>query len=66
MKNIKPGNVLTIIYTSGTTGVPKGAIISHDAYTWNAKVVLDIVKQSNFESERPRLISYLPLSHIAA
>lgn len=59
----KPGNCCTLIYTSGTTGNPKGVMISHDNATWTAKV-------ANHEmgglGPDDRILSYLPLSHIAA
>uniref|UniRef100_A0A8C9VQU2 Long-chain-fatty-acid--CoA ligase ACSBG2 n=1 Tax=Scleropages formosus TaxID=113540 RepID=A0A8C9VQU2_SCLFO len=47
----KPNQCCTLIYTSGTTGQPKGVMLSHDNVT---DVFPEIV------------ISYLPLSHIAA
>jgi long-chain-fatty-acid--CoA ligase ACSBG len=58
----KPGNCCTLIYTSGTTGNPKAVMISHDNITWTAKRLqekMDI-------SANDRLVSYLPLNHIAA
>lgn len=58
----QPGHCSTLIYTSGTTGPPKAVMISHDNTTWTAKVVCEMMKIGNSDS----LISYLPLSHIAA
>lgn len=58
----KPGHCCTLIYTSGTTGNPKAVMISHDNLTWTASVCMDIMQFSTGE----RLVSYLPLSHIAA
>lgn len=61
--SMKPGNCCTLIYTSGTTGKPKACMISHDNITWTMKNMLD-----NYLSmdHTDRVVSYLPLSHIAA
>jgi len=63
-KMIRPNEVCTLIYTSGTTGPPKAAMITHDNFYWTAKTMV-----RNFR--RPvgygdHIISYLPLSHVAA
>lgn len=61
---IQPGNCCTLIYTSGTTGPPKAVMISNDNITWTARCLID-----NFLFELglgcERIVSYLPLSHIA-
>lgn len=58
----KPGHCCTLIYTSGTTGNPKAVMLSHDNLTWTASVCVLMLDFTNNE----RLVSYLPLSHIAA
>jgi long-chain acyl-CoA synthetase len=58
---VKPSDVATIVYTSGTTGPPKGAMISHANIMW----VLRHVTPAYGIGEGDRLISFLPLSHIA-
>ncbi|XP_078533297.1 long-chain-fatty-acid--CoA ligase ACSBG2-like [Lissotriton helveticus] len=52
----------TLIYTSGTTGPPKGVMLSHDNITWLIKM---FCKQSGLQ-EKQIVVSYLPLSHVAA
>jgi long-subunit acyl-CoA synthetase (AMP-forming) len=61
IKNQKADDLCTLIYTSGTTGNPKGVMITHDNLTWTTQQVIDIVKVT----EKDRMISYLPFSHIA-
>ena len=53
----------SLIYTSGTTGNPKGVMLSHDNVTWTARMT-GVEAKLNLGNEI--LISYLPLSHIAA
>jgi long-chain-fatty-acid--CoA ligase ACSBG len=64
MASLKPNQCSTIIYTSGTTSnIPKGVMLSHDNVIWTAKTVL---KQFNIKQSSPqRVVSYLPLSHVA-
>ncbi|KAJ1212737.1 hypothetical protein NDU88_000386 [Pleurodeles waltl] len=52
----------TLIYTSGTTGTPKGVMLSHDNITWGVRT---FCKYAGLR-ESEILISYLPLSHVAA
>lgn len=59
----KPGNCASLIYTSGTTGPPKAAMISHDNVTWTAHNICAHYMNLNHTE---RVVSYLPLSHIAA
>ncbi|OQR90244.1 long-chain-fatty-acid-CoA ligase [Achlya hypogyna] len=65
--NQRPGHCSTLIYTSGTTGHPKAVMLSHDNITWTVFSTEATYKRvgvtfSNSES----LVSFLPLSHIAA
>ena len=57
-----PGTCATLIYTSGTTGTPKGVMMSHDNLTWTARLAFELLEQK----EGGTVLSYLPLSHIAA
>jgi long-chain-fatty-acid--CoA ligase ACSBG len=63
-KKVQAGNCCTLIYTSGTTGPPKAVMISNDNITWTAKNLIDnFLFEMNLGTER--IVSYLPLSHIA-
>jgi long-chain acyl-CoA synthetase len=58
---VKPEDLATIVYTSGTTGPPKGAMITHGNIMWT----LRNVTPAYGIGEGDRLLSFLPLSHIA-
>ncbi|XP_071387557.1 long-chain-fatty-acid--CoA ligase ACSBG1 [Centroberyx affinis] len=55
-----------LIYTSGTTGKPKGVMLSHDNVTWTARHASKAGDMQPAEIKQESLVSYLPLSHIAA
>ncbi len=55
--------VATIIYTSGTTGQPKGVMQTFQSVALMAKSVLPAVPPET--AEGARIVSYLPLAHIA-
>ncbi|HEY5581768.1 MAG TPA: AMP-dependent synthetase/ligase [Rhodoferax sp.] len=56
-----PDDLGTLIYTSGTTGAPKAVMLSHGNLAWTA-----VTLSAAFESApADRLISYLPLAHVA-
>lgn len=63
MMSQKPGKACCLIYTSGTTGNPKGVMLSHDNVVWTSKALVDGAKVSIEPDDR--IVSYLPLSHIA-
>ncbi|XP_030048667.1 long-chain-fatty-acid--CoA ligase ACSBG2 isoform X3 [Microcaecilia unicolor] len=58
----KANQCCTLIYTSGTTGNPKGVMLSHDNVTWTMRTAGNMVDLEEDEV----VVSYLPLSHIAA
>ncbi|MGK2859284.1 MAG: AMP-dependent synthetase/ligase [Thermoanaerobaculia bacterium] len=57
----KPSDLSTLIYTSGTTGPPKAVMISHQNVTWTAEAVAQLLGVGADD----RVVSYLPLSHVA-
>ena len=57
----KPDDIFTIIYTSGTTGKSKGVMHCVKAFDTVVPLVVDTLNMP----QRPRLFSYLPISHIA-
>jgi long-chain acyl-CoA synthetase len=61
LEALRPDTVSTLIYTSGTTGRPKAVMLTQDNLTWTADQAFTLVGTS----VNDRLLSYLPLSHIA-
>ncbi len=64
IKEQKPGSCIKLIYTSGTTGLPKAVMISHDNFVWTIKMFYK--HSGNIINYSDKMLSYLPLSHIAA
>jgi long-chain acyl-CoA synthetase len=59
---VRPADEMcTIMYTSGTTGMPKGVMHSFGTFAWSVQSGLKRVPIDN----NARMLSYLPLSHIA-
>ena len=58
-----PADLATIIYTSGTTGPPKGVMISHGNAVFMVESLRELMTGIDFTSKR--LVSYLPMAHIA-
>ncbi len=54
-------SVCTIIYTSGTTGKPKGVVQTFNSMAWSLSSAMHRLPLNNSD----RMISYLPLAHVA-
>ena len=62
--SITPESIATVIYTSGTTGPPKGVMISN----YNVVYTCESLRQCfgpELDLAGKRLVSYLPMAHIA-
>lgn len=58
---LEPDQLAKLIYTSGTTGPPKGVMLSHANLAWVGRILVEL---SDWD-ENSRVLSHLPLSHIA-
>ncbi|KAM7337570.1 hypothetical protein ACRRTK_003689 [Alexandromys fortis] len=69
----QPNQCCVLVYTSGTTGNPKGVMLSQDNVgqlprwiTWTARFGSQAGDIQPAEVQQEVVVSYLPLSHIAA
>ncbi|MDL5204774.1 AMP-dependent synthetase/ligase [Streptomyces sp. ALI-76-A] len=63
---VTPDSVATIIYTSGTTGRPKGCVISHGNFMYEADTVIqrwEPVFHSR-KGDQAATLLFLPLAHV--
>lgn len=73
ISNNRPGRCCTLIYTSGTTGQPKGVMLSHDNLIFGSTIMCEdlssgidqATNEFKYIPEDMKMVSYLPLSHIA-
>lgn len=61
LRDLGKGDGGMLLYTSGTTGPPKAVVLPHEALSCWARTLIDIIPMGG----RDRVVSYLPLSHIA-
>ena len=61
LEAIGPKDPAMRIYTSGTTGPPKAVVLSHGAVSWTGWTL----KSMFGTGSNDRMLSYLPLAHIA-
>ncbi len=59
----RPEDIATVIYTSGTTGPPKGVVLDHQNICWTIESLRLCL--GDVAAEGRRLVSYLPMAHIA-
>lgn len=64
LHNIAVNECCCLIYTSGTVGNPKGVMLSHDNLMFNAQSLINHFE--SLEMGKEVMVSYLPLSHLAA
>jgi len=60
-RSVTAGDIVTLIYTSGTTGAPKGVEITHANVLGTLRGYQKVVPNPS----RGRLMSYLPMAHLA-
>jgi long-chain acyl-CoA synthetase len=59
----RPEDLATLIYTSGTTGSPKGVMLDHRNICWTSECLYRALEIEDLAGMR--LVSYLPMAHIA-
>lgn len=57
---VQPDDLASIVYTSGTTALPKGVMLTHWNFLYDAEASLEGLPVS----ETDVLLSFLPLSHV--
>jgi long-chain acyl-CoA synthetase len=62
LPEVGPEALAAIVYTSGTTGKPKGAMLTHTNYLWDAKAIVRATKMTSAD----RFLCLLPLFHVNA
>ncbi|XP_012276951.1 very long-chain-fatty-acid--CoA ligase bubblegum [Orussus abietinus] len=63
LRSIGANECCTLVYTSGTVGHPKAVMLSHDNLLHDSAC---IVKTIHLKDECEVVVSFLPLSHVAA
>ncbi|XP_050431822.1 very long-chain-fatty-acid--CoA ligase bubblegum [Adelges cooleyi] len=63
LKSMGVNECCTLVFTSGTEGPSKAVMVSHDNLLYNAYLITNFL---SLEQCKEVLVSYLPLSHVAA
>jgi long-chain acyl-CoA synthetase len=63
--SVSPDDIATVIYTSGTTGNPKGVVLDHRNVAFTVESLRLSTEMTREELVGRRLLSYLPMAHIA-
>ena len=70
--SVQPGNCCALVYTSGTTGNAKAVMLSHDNVIYECATMYESIlndgpdgKAILARTEPLKILSYLPLSHVA-
>lgn len=66
IKSLAINQCCSIIYTSGTTGKPKAVMLNHDNFIFLNVNYAEYQFKISTTEEKFSIVSYLPLSHIAA
>ncbi|HEY0553209.1 MAG TPA: long-chain fatty acid--CoA ligase [Thermoanaerobaculia bacterium] len=56
---VEPADLATLIYTSGTTGKPKGVMLTHDNWLFEAETIADLAILNPADKQ----LLFLPLAH---
>jgi long-chain acyl-CoA synthetase len=59
---VQPHHLATLMYTSGTTGLPKGVMLTHDAWVYEAEAIDAL----GFMNPADVHLLWLPLAHVFA
>ncbi|MFP5285200.1 MAG: AMP-dependent synthetase/ligase, partial [Thermoanaerobaculia bacterium] len=59
VRSLRPDDLATLIYTSGTTGNPKGVMLTHDNWLFEADSIADL----GVLGQDDRQMLFLPLAH---
>jgi long-chain-fatty-acid--CoA ligase ACSBG len=66
LDKVSPAHCCALIYTSGTTGNPKAVMITHDNLVFEGTSVMEAQRGVLCsEKKAERILSYLPLTHVA-
>ncbi|XP_018376154.1 PREDICTED: long-chain-fatty-acid--CoA ligase ACSBG2-like [Trachymyrmex cornetzi] len=63
LKTIGVNECCIVVYTSGTVGNPKAVMLNHDNVLFNMRTLVPVL---HMKEKSEVIVSYLPLSHIAA